>query len=128
MEQFLSYIKFLEDNNVIETIEIKNKDCSYALDPTTLNVFNVNDAITINNFNSKSDNEDIDIIGTLIEVEQQYSKIKYENKYYISAKEILDDDKELYLCIETNRVFDKSKKYYGILKMDKNELYIEYNK
>jgi hypothetical protein len=128
MEQFLSYIDFLEDNNVIETIEIKSKDGSYALDPTTLNIFNVNDAITINNFNSKSDDENIDIIGTLIEVEQKYSQIKYENKYYIIAKEILDNNKELYLCIESNRVFDKSKKYYGILKIKKKELYIKYNK
>ncbi len=122
---FITYTKCIEsskedeDEDAIEVIEISTKNNnSYALDPKTFEVYDIN---TLN------EEDGTTLIGSLIEIGKIYSVITYENKNYIIAKEMSDDDHEMYLCVESDQVFDKkSKKYLGILKRDKKYLYIKY--
>jgi hypothetical protein len=106
-----------DDSNFVE-LTLKEGDDKYYLNPETNDVYQIVE-------------ESYQEVGQLVEFPEKYSKLTYDEKHYIIAKEIDDEetDKELYLCVLSNYVFNRSdNKRVGKIKTSKNgDITITYN-
>jgi hypothetical protein len=108
-----------EDDGKTKVVKITtDKGVDYALNPEDMEVYDID----------SFDNEDgPTTVGVLMEMKKKYSKVEHECKYYSICKEMSDDDRELVLCVLSDRVFDpESKECVGKLKKKKGSLVIEY--
>jgi hypothetical protein len=108
-----------EDDGKTKVVKITtDKGVDYALNPEDMEVYDID----------SFDNEDgPTTVGVLMEMKKKYSKVEHDGKYYSICKEMSDDDRELILCVLSDRVFDpESKECVGKLKKKKGSLVIEY--
>jgi hypothetical protein len=108
-----------EDDGKTKVVKITtDKGVDYALNPEDMEVYDID----------SFDNEDgPTTVGVLMEMKKKYSKVEHDGKYYSICKEMSDDDRELVLCVLSDRVFDpESKECVGKLKKKKGNLVVEY--
>ena len=116
-------------NNSLDSEEEEEEEFEADAEISTLNgtiYYLIKDNVYKQDENS-NDGECIEI-GILIEIDEKYHTVYHNNNYYAIMKKINEPKKgSVYLCIETNKIFDLNLVHIGIANcIDKNNYDFNY--